>query len=173
MIALAWIFLLAASSRVELESEVHQIPAAEWRYVELDLRQRPALVTASFEVQSGSRQVRVALMTRDDLERLRNDLPHGVIAVTEPGKSGTLSYRVRRRGDYVLVVDNRVDGSKPAAVQVRIALDFAAPPEPEVTQISPGRQLAVVAVSMVFFVGVLTFSARRLWRATRGSSRAV
>jgi hypothetical protein len=168
MIALAWIFLLAASTRVELESEVYQIPPAEWRYVELDLRQRPALVSANYEVQSGSQRVRVALMTRDDLERLRNDLPHGVIAVTAPGKSGTLSYRVRRRGDYVLVVDNRVDGSKPAAVHVRIALDFGAPPEPEANQISPQRQLAVVVMSLVFFVGVVVFSARRLWRGVRG-----
>ena len=40
--------LLAASTRVELVDEVYQIPPAEWKYVEVNLRQKPALVTASF-----------------------------------------------------------------------------------------------------------------------------
>jgi len=166
MIALAWILLFAAT-KVELVDEVYRIPPAEWRYVELDLRQKPAAVSASYDVPPGSPRVRVALMTRDDLERLRNDMPHGVIAVTAPAKSGSLVYRVRRPGDYVLVVDNRVDGGKPAAVHLRVALDFAAAPEPEVTQISPQRQLAVIVMSCAFFVGVVTFSARRLWKAIK------
>ena len=168
MIALAWIFLLAASTKVELVDEVYQIPADQCWHVPVSLRQKPAQVSASFEVESGPHDVRLALMTKHDLDRLYNDMPHGVLAVTAPAKSGSLVYRVRQTGDYGLVVDNRVDGSKPAAVHVRIALDFGAPPEPEVTQISPRRQLAVIVLSCAFFVGVATFSARRLWKAVRG-----
>jgi hypothetical protein len=167
MIALACILLLAASSKVELTDEVYQIPRNEWWWVEVNLRQKPAEVSATYEVKSGSRKVRVALMTRDDLERLNNDLPHGVLAVSEPGKSGRLAYRVRRRGDYVLLVDNRVDGSQPAAVHLRIALDFAEPAASDITQISPNRQLAVILMSFAFFAGIVTYSARKLWRARR------
>ena len=168
MIALAWILLLSAATKVELTDEVYRIPSNEWWWVEVNLRQKPAEVSATYEVQSGPRKVRVALMTRDDLERLNNDLPHGVLAVSEPAKSGSLAYRVRRRGNYVLLVDNRVDGNQPAAVHLRIALDFAGPPEPEETQISSQRQLAVIAMSFAFFAGVVTYSAKRLWRARRG-----
>ena len=168
MIALAWILLLNAATKVELTDEVYRIPRNEWWWVEVNLRQRPAQVLATYEVQSGPRKVRVALMTRDDLERLNNDLPHGVLAVSEPAKSGSLAYRVRRLGDYVLLVDNRVDGNQPAAVHLRIALDFAAPPEPEPSQISAQRQLAVIVMSFAFFAAVVTYSAKRLWRARRG-----
>ena len=50
MTALACFVLLAASTSVELVDEVYQIPPAEWKYVEVNLRQNPALVTASFRV---------------------------------------------------------------------------------------------------------------------------
>jgi hypothetical protein len=167
MIALAWIFLLSASTRVELTDEVYQIPRNEWWWVEVNLRQKPAEVSASYDIQSGPRKVRVALLTRDDLERLNNDLPHGVLAVSEPAKAGTLTYRVRRRGDYVLLVDNRVDGNQPAAVHLRIALDFAVPPGPEESQLSPQRQLTVILMSFAFFAAVAGYSAKRLWRARK------
>ena len=167
MIALAWILLLNASTKVELTDEVYQIPRNEWWWVEVNLRQKPAQVSATYEVQSGPRKVRVALMTREDKERLDADLPHGVLAVSEPAKSGTLTYRVRRRGDYVLIVDNRVDGNQPATVHLRVALDFAVSSGPEETQISPQRQLTVIVMSFAFFAGVATYSARRLWRARR------
>src|SRR5674476_869302 len=107
MTALACVVLLAASTSVELVDEVYQIAPAEWKYVEVNLRQNPALVAASFDVQSGSDKVRLALMTRADLENLRADLPHGLLAVTPIAKSGALAFRVRQPGDYVLVVDNR------------------------------------------------------------------
>ena len=166
MIALAWILLLSAATRVELTDEVYQIPHNEWWWVEVNLRQRPAEVSATYEVRSG-RKVRVALLTRDDLERLNNDLPHGVLAVSDPAKSGTLTYRVRRRGDYVLLVDNRVEGNQPAAVHLRIALDFAAGSEPAEIQLSPQRQLTVILMSFAFFATVVAYSAKRLWRARR------
>jgi len=153
----------SASTRVELTDEVYQIPAKEWWWVEVNLRQKPAEVSASFAVQSGPHKVRIALMTRDDLERLSADMPHGVLAVSDPAPSGNLTYRVRHRGNYVLLVDNR-DGNQPAAVHLRIALDFA-PAPPALTGISPQRQLTVILMSFAFFAGVVTYSARRLWLA--------
>ena len=66
-------------------------------------------------------------MTRADLERLREEIPHGVLAVTESENPERLDFRVRQPGDYVVVVDNR-DSTHSAAVHLRIALDFARPP---------------------------------------------
>jgi hypothetical protein len=171
MTPLACLVLLAASTSVELVDEIYQIPPAEWKYVEVNLRQNPALVTASFQVQSGAESrvgnVRLALMTRADLERLREDLPHGLLAVTAPGKSGALHFRVRQPGDYVLVVDNRSSKARPAAVHLRIALDFALPSGPLVTRVSPQRQLTVIVLAFAFFFGVVTYSARKLLRAAK------
>ena len=161
--------LVAASTSVELVDEVYHIPPAEWKYVEVNLRQNPARVDASFDVQSGSETVRLALMTRAALENLRSDLPHGLLAVTASAKSGALRFRVRQPGDYVLVVDNRASKAKPAAVHLRISLDFAIPSGPEVTRLAPQRQLTVIAFAFAFFFGVVTWSARKLLRAAKRS----
>ena len=91
MTPLALLVLLAASS-VELVDEVYQIPPAEWKYIEVNLRQRPARVTAAFVVDTGSRQGAPGADDAADLERLREDEPHGLLAVTEFRKSGALRF---------------------------------------------------------------------------------
>ncbi len=168
MTPFALLLLLAASS-VELVDEVYQIPPGEWKYVEVNLRQRPARVTAGFVVDTAPGKVRLALMTRADLERLREDEPHGLLAVTEFGRSGGLDFRVREPGDYVLVVDNRSSKAQAAAVHLHIALDFARPSRPGVTRLAPERQLTVILLSFAFFFGVVTYSTRKLLRAAKRS----
>jgi len=160
-------WVLAAATRVELVDEIFEIPGSDWKYVELDLRQQPATVMANFHVEAGAGDVRIALMTRDNLERLRDDAPHGVIAVTEAGMHGSFEYRVRSRGSYAVVVDNRSPKGKRSAVRLRVSLEFARRGVPDVTQLSPERQLTVIAISFLFFVSVVTYSARRLLKATR------
>jgi len=171
MTAFAWILLLAASTSVDLVDEVYQIPANEWRYVELELKQKPALVSASYQVLSGWRQVRLALMRREDLERLREDQPHGVLDLTATGPSGRLDYQVHRPGVYAIVLDNESGplglGGRATTVHLKVRLDFGETPGPEVTRLSPQRQLAVILVSFAVFFGIVTFSARRLLRTLK------
>jgi hypothetical protein len=158
--------LLAAPTSVELVDEVYQIPANQWRYVDLTLKQQPALVSATFQVQTGSPQARIALMRGQDLERLRGGQPHGVLAVTPLASSGNLSYYASRPDDYAVVVDNRA--AKPSAIHLRISLEFGGSPGPAVTRLPRPRQLAVILISFAVFFGIVTFSARRLWRAVKG-----
>jgi hypothetical protein len=154
--------LLAAPNSVELVDEVYQIPAHQWRYVDFTLKQQPALVSATFQVLTGSGQARIALMRSQDLERLRGGQPHGVMAVTRLASSGNLSYYVHWPDDYALVVDNHA--AQPSAVHLRISLEFGSGEGPAVTRLSPRRQLAVILISFAVFFGIVSFSARRLWR---------
>jgi len=167
MIPLALI-LLAAATRLELVDEVIRIPAGDWRYVELGLKQQAAFVAADFEVQSGSQPVKLELMRREDLDRLRADRPNGVIAATAVAASGRLLYRVRVPGDYVVVIDNRgtADGRE-AVARLRVVLDFGARPGPQVTRLSPQRQFTVILISFAVIFGIVTYSARRLLRGIR------
>ena len=164
MIGFLPLLLLAASTRVDLVNEVYAIPPNEWRYVELGLKQRPGFVSASFEAGSESRAIRLALMRRDDLERLRNGLPHGFIEVSQVGSAGLVTSYLSGVGDYVVVVDNL--GESPASVHLRISIDFGNRGT-SVTRLSPERQLTVVAISFAVFFGIVTFSARRLLRNIR------
>jgi len=163
MIALAWLLLLSAS-RVELVDEVYQIPASEWRYVDLGLRQRPALVIAHFDVTAGPPRLRLALLERQDLEKLQAGAPHSVMDVTPEAASGVLSYRTPEAGDYVLVIDNQ--SRSPVSARIRVSLDFAGG-GPAVRRLSPERQLTVIAISFAVFFGIVTYSARRLLKTMR------
>ncbi len=166
MLALICILAFASSNSVEVVDEVYKIPGKPgWRYFELGLKQRPARVMASFETPSGSRRVRLALMRGDDLERMRAGMPHGWIAMTELGAAGSMEYAVHHPGDYVLVVDNQA--REATDVHVRVSLDFGDRSRPDVTRLSPQRQLSVIALSFAFFFGVVTYSARKLLRSVR------
>jgi len=157
-------FLFLAASRVQLADEIYEIPASEWRYVELSLRQQPAMVLARYDVTAGPPKLRLALLQREDLEKLRAGAPHSVIDVTTEAAQGNLSYPVSERGDYALVLDNQ--GRAPATVHIRVWLDFARH-GPAVTQLSPKRQLTVIAISFLVFFGIVTYSARRLLKTIR------
>ncbi len=162
MLAFAWIWILAASTRVDLVNEVYRIPPKEWRYVELGLNQRPARVSARYEVETGSREVLVALMRREDLDHLREGLPHGVIDETQTAADGSLVSRVHGPGEYVLVVDNR--GEAASSVHLWVSLDFGIGRGPEVMRLPRDRQFTVILISFVVFFGIVTWSAHRLLR---------
>jgi hypothetical protein len=153
--------LLAAFPRVQLVDQTYQIPANDWRFVDLELRQRSALVRASFKVESGP-PVQLLLMEQADMERLNRGEKHGVASATAIAEAGHLAARPGKPGDYVVVIENRSGRLETAKVRLRVSVDFV-----EATQISPERQLTVIAISFAVFFGIVTYSARRLWQAVK------
>jgi hypothetical protein len=165
------LILLAAATHVDLVNETVGVPAGDWRYVEVGLKQRPAFVSADYTVEPGSGEVRLALMERDQLERLPGKpvggaLPDGVLAITGAGRSGRLRYRAPVRGEYAVVIDNRL-GSRAAAAHLRVSLDFGGRPGLEVTRLSPARQLTVIMITFAVFFAIVSYSARRLLQGIR------
>lgn len=160
---LAFFLLLAANdARVQLVDESYNIPANDWRYIEVELKQLPVTVQGTYELEKGSSPVRMALLRRSDLERMRHDQAHGVMAISEPGERGGVNAQVRQAGEYVVVVDNRSPSSKPVRVRLGIWLDFANRSYPAITYVPPGRKIAVYVASFVFFFGLVLWSARKL-----------
>lgn len=166
MIPFAFV-LLAASSRIELVNEVVRVAPHQWHAVELNLRQRPALVIAEFATGDGSPRAKIGLIRQDGLELLDSGNEAGFMVVTPSATKGRLSYRVRQAGDYALVVDNRNSERRPLAAELRIWLDFAARPEADVTRLSPQRQITVIVISFAVFFAIVSYSARRLLRGIR------
>src|SRR5262249_21205547 len=123
MLLLAWL-LLQAGTRVQLVDEVYDIPTDNWRYAELGLNQKAALVIARFDVSPPTQKARLALMTREELERLQAGQQPDNLSSTPFLPQGTLVYNVPIAGDYVIVVDNR--GQPAAQVRLRVRLDFPA-----------------------------------------------
>ena len=162
MTSIACLMLLAASTSLELSDEVYRVAPHDLRYMELSLNQRPALVEALFEVNAGPPRVRLALMRREDFDRFRLGQPRAPLAISPAGATGRVFHDVARPGDYVLVVENRA--AAPAEVHLRVMLDFSGRHSLTVTQISPERRAVVIALSMMVFVAIVSYSARRLLR---------
>ncbi len=162
--ALLIFLLLASAARVDLVDETYTIPPAEWRYVNVALKQTPVTVHGSFEAKGSGADVRVALLSHADLERLRADEPHGFLAATRPGASGGFNFPLHTPGDYAVVVDNRAQHT-PVKVHLRVALDFGGQRQPGVGYLSPGKRLVVILISFAVFFGIVTWSTRKLLRA--------
>jgi len=158
---------LAVASAEELVDQVYTIPADEWRYVDLGLGQRPALLEAEYQVRAGPDQVRLAVMRRDDLDHLREGLPHGVLEATVPGRSGRLTCRLRSPDEYVVVVDNRMGDGRAALVRLRIVVDFSPGAGAIPQRLSAQRRLNVILISFAVFFAIVTWSGRKLLPAVR------
>jgi len=154
--------LLAAAlpQTVEVTDEVYQLPPNDWRWVEISLNQRPAVVNAQYRAVSGAPAIRAVLVPRDELRNVRSSEGFDEFDPTAASPEGHLRRHTREPGNYAVVIENR--SAAPAAVRVRIWLDF-----PVATTISPRRQLTVVAVSFAVFFAIVGFSARKLLRALR------
>ena len=154
--------VLLGAPRVQLVNDVFRVPAEDWRYVDFSLRPRAALVTAECRSAAGSAPVRIALLRREDLDRLRAGEAHSVIEATPVGLSNHLDYLLREPGDYALVIDN--EERAPASVHLSVWLDFAQRP-PALPQITPVRRMAVILISFAVFFLITGLTARKLLRA--------
>ena len=85
---------LAAGSQVLLD-EVFHVPAGEWRYVPVILKQPPVTVDCDFRVISGNGAVRAVLVNRDGLDTLRGGgrEPLGSGAFAQQGQFGRRHFR--------------------------------------------------------------------------------
>lgn len=154
----AVLLALFAPQSQTLTEEVFQIPAREWRYVEMVLKQVPVTVDCDFSVLSGTGAVRVALVNSEGLDALKqgNRDAMGSGAFT---RQAAFSRVVSVPDEYAVVVEN--SGHGPASVRLRVSLDYSER-GPQARYLSPQRRLAVIAISATVFLAIVAYSAKRL-----------
>lgn len=161
----ALLLALFAPAPQMVTDEVFQIPAKEWRYVDVPVKQVPATVRCEFRVISGKGTVRVELLNADGLD----DWKQGHRETKGAGALGTgdgFSHVIRVPDEYAVVIDN--GGREPASVRLRVLLDSSESDQPRPMYLSPERRLAVIAISAVVFLGIVTYSAKKLLTVMRG-----
>jgi hypothetical protein len=160
----ALLLLLFASGPQTLLDEVFQVPAKEWRYVQVVLKQPPVTVECEFHVISGNGAVRVALVNRDGLDELRQG-DREALGAGGFGQQGRYHHLVIVPDEYEVVIEN--GGHSPAAVKVRVSLDFSERGLPQARYLSPERRFAVIVISATVFLAIVIYSARKLLGAVR------
>jgi hypothetical protein len=160
--ALMLLFLLDSQT---VTDEVFEVPAKEWRYVAVTLKQVPVTVTGDFGVISDTGAVRIDLVNGDGLDDLkqRSRAPLGSGAFA---RRGMFRRAVRVPDEYAVILENR--GPGPARVRLRLSLDFSGEGQPQARTLSPQRRLAVIAISATVFLAIVSYSARKLLPLVRG-----
>jgi hypothetical protein len=156
--ATALVLLFALDSQT-VTDEVFEVPAREWRYVGVTLKQVPVTVHCDFGVISGSGAVRVGLVNGEGLD----DLKQASGAALDSGaftRQGSFSRMVGVPEEYFVILENSGRGS--ARVRLRLSLDFSGRGQPQARTLSPQRRLAVIAISATVFLAIVTYSARKL-----------
>jgi hypothetical protein len=161
----AMLLMLFAPASQTLTDEVFQIPAKEWRYVDVTVKQVPATVRCEFRVISGAAAVRVELVNAEGLD----DWKQGHRETKGSGASGTaaaFSRVVRVPDEYAVVIEN--SGREPASVRLRVLLDSSGSGLPRPMYLSPERRFAVIAISATVFLAIVSYSAKKLLTVMRG-----
>lgn len=159
---------LALLHQVRVVDQSYQIPPNNWRYVDAadwhaatqGWRDSPAIVHASFLVESGA-SVRLLLLDREHLEEMRQGAPPAALQSTPLGRAGTLSAETGAPGDCVLVLENR-GSPQTAIVHLQVMLDSW-----NAGGVSRDRKVWVLALSFAFFFATVSYSAAKLWRVFR------
>jgi hypothetical protein len=164
MIAAALLLWFASGPQVLLD-EVFQVPASEWRYVPVVLKQPPVTVDSDFRVISGNGAVRVTLVNQEGLDQLRQGdrEPLRSVPFQQQGKSSRL---VSVPDEYAVVLENH--GPGPATVRLRVSLDFSSSGLPQARTLSAERRFVVIVISSSVFLAIVLYSGRRLLRVMRG-----
>ena len=170
MLWIALLWLVAASpqnTRQTLMDEVYSIPAADWRYVPVVLKQPPVTLECEFKVLSAGAGVRVGLVNAQGLTAMRQGRHYNTLASTAVEKNGTLRHEVLEPDEYAVIVDNSLDGRDAAQVQVRVSLDFRSRQPAQVRQLSTAKRITVITISLVIFLAIVTYASKRLQAAWR------
>jgi hypothetical protein len=145
-----------------LTETVVKVPASHWTAIRLDINQNSTTVYVDFEVRNGSK-IRAMVLSREEAERLNRG--RSVRPLFSSGFVQSDQFRVLMRdtGDYVLLLDNRLNERFPAEVALKIELTNI--DDSQVRYVPAARRHATVALSLLFFGAVVVFSAVKFLRA--------
>jgi hypothetical protein len=135
------------------------IPAAHWTAVQVNVGDYDSTIHCSFELHTTGAKIQAMLMERSQFERFHQGRNVNPLYTTGFETSARFRYRVPDAGEYLLLLDNRLEGRRPAEVSLRIELTSGR--STIIREVPPERRRAIVALSLIFFGAVVVFSARQ------------
>jgi hypothetical protein len=134
-----------------------KVPAANWTAVEVRVDSNNATVSCSFDVRTQGSKVQALFMARSDAERFNRGRTVNPLYSTGFESAARFRYRVSQAGDYVLLLDNRLESRHAAEVAVRIDLTRGV----DARELSSDQRRLIVTLSLLFLGAVTVFSARQ------------
>ncbi|MEJ7608209.1 MAG: hypothetical protein WKF37_18565 [Bryobacteraceae bacterium] len=157
MIGLALLLVLADSIVI--------VPASQFTAIEVKVPAHNTIVDGSFTVREGGTRVQAILLDREQAERFHRGRSIRPVYMSAYAGRDRFRETLRDAGDYVLILDNRLEGRM--ATKVHLRLDVSGARSVLVTELPAARRHAVVALSLLFFGFTVALTA---WQFLRGAS---
>ena len=133
------------------------VPPAQWKPLDVIVAQSNSHVDCTYSVLPGGTAVQVSLLERSEAALFQQGRRFRAVEASKYGREGHFRVNVERAGEYVLILDNRLETNRPARVDVKV--DVIAPPNVLARTLDPARKRAVIAISLLVFGATVAGSA--------------
>jgi hypothetical protein len=142
------------------------VPQEEWKPIDIIVSQADSTLECTYRVQEGGGAIQVLFMDRTEGGRFQQGRRFTPVAMSPHGRGGQFRTRVDKPGEYVLILDNRLETTRTARVDLKV--DVSVPTNVLVRTLAPERKRAVIAISLLVFGATVAGSAAIFLRQTRG-----
>src|SRR4051812_33094550 len=133
-----------------LTDGVVSVPASHWSAIDLPVAHAGTVVEATFSVPRGATAVEAVLVTRRDADRFNAGRSYRPVCRSGFVAEGKLRCEVEQKGEYILLLDNRIEGRHPVEVTLRVVL--REPDSVIAVTLPPQKRAIVIALGLLFFV---------------------
>src|SRR5881628_3789373 len=113
--------LVFALLAILMDSTV-SVPKSHWLGVKTQVPLAGTTVDCTIQVEHDSAKVDAILMTREDAERFNRGRSYHPLYQTGFQNSARFRYTVEQPGEYILMLDNRLEGRHETKVAVKVDL---------------------------------------------------
>lgn len=166
MFAAAALLLLALGPPVVLFDGELTVPRLRARGISVKV-ERPTYVHAEYRTRDKSAEARAALLTAAGVSAYQQGEDYDLLAVTPYAPSGEFRFLVMRPGEYVVLIDNRIDKQPSMLVHASVT----SVEDPSLPRTLPAaRRHAITALSLGLFGAIAGWSGWMLLRRQRNPS---
>jgi len=145
---------------IVLIDNVVSVPSSRWKAIEIKVQEAGTVIECSVAVQGSPSKINAILVTRMDADRFHAGRSYHPLYETGLQDSSHFRYEADQPGSYVLLLDNRLEARHATDVLVKVDLWNYATVHP--VTLPKGRRQVVVLLSVLFFLSVVAYSARKL-----------
>ena len=144
-----------------LTESVVKVPPSHWTAIALRVDQNSTTVHGWFDVRNGVK-VQAVVLSRAEAERFNRG--RSIQALFSSGFETSTKFHVLipEAGDYVLLLDNRLESRFPA--EVGLSFELTHLDNLSIQEVPAQRRHVTVALSLLFFGAVVVFSATKFLR---------
>jgi hypothetical protein len=135
------------------------VPKSHWTSIPFTVAEHGSRLDVSYEVITGGATLQAVLMSRGEAGRFERGFGYRDLHSTGAGRQERFHEYISDAGQYVLLLDNRVEGR--FDVTVNVTMQLQTPSSITVRTVSPERRRLIVTLSLLFFGAVLVVSARQ------------